>query len=292
LYGASAVVLYNTLAAQYRLNQTDHGDHGGTPSYDDILWPQEYVDYDCSRGTADIPSDALSFDPLPYNSDQNDPLLSGNTDENLCLLHSADRLRGCPSYKCLVAHPPSTSDPSRGTDGDTIRVCCAWDMLIEPVGDRDMINITKKDRIDIPTVFMGMRDGDDLVGLVRTRSATSAVLRSRYKPYYNPSSMLIWWLGVLVAAAASYRSAAEYHRGIRKYLARRSAQRQRQRPGQGHPRQSSSSSSSMTRSSPLQEETLQLEIVHSLMFVVMASASLLILFFFKVNYFDHHNVHT
>jgi hypothetical protein len=49
--GASAVAVYGTLASRYTLNTTkyiNHTDHVYTK--DDIVYPQQYYDYDCSYG--------------------------------------------------------------------------------------------------------------------------------------------------------------------------------------------------------------------------------------------------
>jgi hypothetical protein len=280
LYQASGLIIYNTLGSSYHLNETIQ-----EPTEDDVLWPLQYIDYDCSKGEADIPSNLLSFDPLPYNSKQNDLLLSGNTDQNLCLLHSKDSLRNCQSRKCLVAHTATNTNTTTTTE-ETIKVCCAWDMLIEPVGDRDLLDTT---RISIPTVFMKMKQGDQLVEILNNYKGGTqqqqASIRSRYKPYYNPSSMLIWMLGVFVAALASYLSASEYHNGIRKYIIRRRSQRQAVQQQQQQSSQQRLDQMTHQRTSSLQEEKLELEPIHALMFVVMASTSLLVLFFFKVSLF-------
>ncbi|KAG7341173.1 signal peptide peptidase [Nitzschia inconspicua] len=273
LYGASAVAIYNTLGAQYRLNETVT-----SPTVDDIFWPVAKRDYDCDKGKAEIASNLLNFDnPLPYNSKQNDPLLSGgSSQDNLCKLHDPNNLHNCDSQRCLVAHDEKYNNASTS---DTITVCCAWDMPLEPVPDGDLHrNIT----VTIPTLFLTMQQGDQLKEKALRYSNSSAMIYSRWKPTYNPSSLLIWMLGVLVAALAAYSSASEYHVYIRKCLWKLQQQRQRsqemtstnsQQPPHVAPHRSSGS---------MQEETLELEPIHALFFVIMASTSLLVLFFFKI----------
>jgi hypothetical protein len=277
LYQASGVAIYNTLAAQYRWNDTSS----------DILWPREYFDYDCGNAEAEFPSDILHFfddastHDQPYDGAINDPLLTGNTQDSLCKLHDKNHLEKCPSQRCLVAHRDDDSNTTTTPPTDTITVCCAWDLPIEPVGDMDLHrNISK---ITIPTVFLTMQQGAQLQQTLS--SGTKIMLYSRWKPYYNPSSLLIWMLGVLVAALAAYGSAREYHTGIRQWLKKQRQSRemeargqheQQQRPVLQHQRSSSS-----------QEETLELEPIHALFFVIMASTSLLVLFFFKVRVAMH-----
>jgi hypothetical protein len=288
LYEASAVAIYNTLAAQYRLNDTV-----SSPTSQDILWPISKRDYDCDKGKAEIASNVLDFDhPLPYNAQQNDPLLSGNTQDNLCKLHDVNNLNNCISQRCLVAHDNDHQDNDNATmaatfASDTITVCCAWDFPLEPVADRDFYpNVT----VTIPTVFLTMQQGDRIQQLALKNNnvpavvVASAVLYSRWKPTYNPSSLLIWLLGVLVATVAAYGSASDYHWSIQKWLHKIRRQRQQQQQGQLDLTNSAMSTSTMlrSRSSSLQEETLELQPIHALLFVIMASTSLLVLFFFKV----------
>lgn len=243
---------------------------------DDIFWPVAKRDYDCDKGKAEIASNLLNFDnPLPYNSVQNDPLLTGSSQDNLCKLHDANDLHNCASQRCLVAH-----DEYNATTSDTITVCCAWDMPLEPIPDRDLhYNIT----ITIPTLFLTMQQGAQLQETALQYSLSQAVIYSRWKPAYNPSSLLIWMLGVFVAALAAYGSASDYQGHIQKWLYKL---RQRRRQQLQHEMGGTSSQQQQAppprTSSSLQDETLELEPIHALFFVIMASTSLLVLFFFKV----------
>lgn len=274
-YQAAAVAVYNTLGAQYSYNTSVVN-----PTLQDIYWPQEFNDYDCQKARAEIPVNELDFEhPYPYASKHNDPLLSGNTEDNLCKLHDPHHFQNCESKRCLVAHDKMPSN----NNTDTIPVCCAWDLPIEPSWDQDLHGPNKTVApVTIPTIFLTMQQGDQLKVLANEFQPTSAVLYSRWKPYYNPSSALIWMLGVLVAAAASYCSASEYHLAIRKWLWKRREMQQRQQNGAESSQHEGSAIQPQRSRSSMQEETLELEPIHALFFVVMASCSLMVLFFFKV----------
>lgn len=308
IYKASGVIVYNTLASRYTLNKTDDHDSNDNDGYtvDDIIWPLNRHDYDCSNGKAEIPSSDLNFDqPLPYNAAQNDPLLSGDTSDNLCMLHDDNNLRNCESKRCLVADGDSrkkganATTTATATTTTTTTVCCAWDLHLLPYPDHDLdANVT----ISIPTVFITMRQAEQLLTAMKnaaaaapgttttTTTAVTAIIRSRWRPYYNTSSLLIWALGVAVAAMAAFGSAGDYHTGIRKLLDddRAAAARQQQQlqssggQQQRQPTSSNSHNGLVPRTSSLHEETLELEPIHAVGFVVMASTSLFVLFFFKV----------
>lgn len=97
--GATAVILYGALDSRYALNKTILGPNATdaerkaaedrTYTIDDVLWPGDKYDYDCSYGRAHVPTSLLSFDPLPYNGRYNDARLTGTLEEgNLCAVHS------------------------------------------------------------------------------------------------------------------------------------------------------------------------------------------------------------
>ena len=99
--GAELVAVRNTLESRYRLNDTSSTN--ATATYDDILWPQPKSDYECGNGRAFIPLNLLSFDPLPYDAEQNDPLLSGTAEEgNMCAIYATPG--------CLLYTSPSPRD--------------------------------------------------------------------------------------------------------------------------------------------------------------------------------------
>jgi hypothetical protein len=268
--GAKGVIIYNTLASRYSINTTGHDADEKYPTYStkDILFPQEFSDYDCANAEAQIPTVDLSFQPLPYNADHNDPLLSGDTEDNLCQLYSETKLRHCESKKCLLTSLSNTS---------TTQVCCAWDLHLWLYADPTLqVNQT----VTIPTVFITMQQADRLVSdIIKLQNVPlMARVHSRWRPDYNGSSLLIWMLGVAVAAFAAYGSAADYHTGIRKLLHRR------RQPRSAVPTGNSSNGNRrpLATRNPMQEETLELEPIHALGFVVMASSSLFILFYFEV----------
>jgi hypothetical protein len=297
--GASAVVVYNTLHSRYSINTTKHaGEKYPSYSVNDILWPQPKHDYDCDKGSAMIPTVDLSFTPLPYNAPHNDPLLSGDTHDNLCQLYSHDSLRHCASNKCLI-----TKDYSEHEQNAThTQVCCAWDLHLWLYADTDMNDVT----LHIPTVFLTMQQGDQLVATILTTTTTTttsgftsvdatgntaqaalAIVTSRWRSQsYNYSSLLIWMLGVCVAALAAYWSAADYHKGIQTLLKRHRAATATVpsgNNGNGNGNTAGQQQQPLAQRNPMQEETLELEPIHALGFVVMASSSLFILFYFKVS---------
>ena len=125
--GAKAVLVYGNLASRYTLNETE-ANKKDEYTYDDIIFPLNHHDYDCSKGEAYIPTSALSFDPLPYNAPQNDPLLSGDSTTNMCRERSANHLAACPSQACLL-----TGEQNEASD--SMKACCAWDLYILMYGD-------------------------------------------------------------------------------------------------------------------------------------------------------------
>lgn len=290
--GAKGVIIRNTLESHYTVNKTAHqGERYPSYNFKDIQWPVDKHDYDCDFGQASIPSADLSFDPLPYNARQNDPLLSGDIDKNLCKLYSDDNLRNCPSKRCLITHddydPTTSNSTNHRGDATMLQACCAWDLYVEPVGDYDLWhNYT----VLIPSVFVTMKEGDHLLSLLQSSGqdvGSTGVMVSvfaRWESTYNISALLIWMLGVAVCGLAAYLSASEYHRGVTYYLKRmyhrgtssvarsRSQSQRQQRPN----------NELQHRSSMAQEERLALEPIHAVMFVIMASTSLLVLFYFKV----------
>ena len=102
-----------------------------TYTIDDVLWPGDKYDYDCSYGRAHVPTSLLSFDPLPYNGRYNDARLTGTLEEgNLCAVHSdsADPAQAggknfadlCPSKRCLLTGRTNTD--GQQTDPGVVQV--------------------------------------------------------------------------------------------------------------------------------------------------------------------------
>jgi hypothetical protein len=201
------------------LNKTLHvNDTDYEYTVDDIAYPEDKSDYDCDRGRAMIPASAISLDnPLPYNSAQNDPVLSGGTSQNLCLKNSPDKLQSCPSQACLLTGKKEES-------GD-MEACCSWDLAVWLYLDPTF----EEGAITIPAAFVTLEQGNQLrQDMYRQNSPVRIVLYSRPQPDRIWSSMLIWMLGVTVATLASYYSADDY-----RYLIRKTIRRQERAAGGG-----------------------------------------------------------
>jgi hypothetical protein len=300
--GADAILIYGSLASRYSVNKTRHANEKyPTYSKEDIIWPQALYDYDCAMGRAEIPTPDLSFSPLPYNSERNDPILSGDTDDNLCHLYSDTNLRQCSSKLCLLTGKPVDGDDSKE------EACCAWDFHIWLYGDHDLHKELPNDPVTIPAAYLTMRQGMQLLKDIQNGSSAgpiTAVLTSRYRPKYNPASILIWMLGVFICALAAYLSAGDYHHKIQS-VARR-LRRQNDAAASGHAtqrrvirlapkedddedeqdpalsRNAPDHGDSLSRAYAHPEDSLELLPIHALGFIVMASSGLMILFVFKV----------
>eukprot|EP00581_Thalassiosira_minuscula_P002660 CAMPEP_0183744308 /NCGR_PEP_ID=MMETSP0737-20130205/65663_1 /TAXON_ID=385413 /ORGANISM="Thalassiosira miniscula, Strain CCMP1093" /LENGTH=931 /DNA_ID=CAMNT_0025979947 /DNA_START=589 /DNA_END=3384 /DNA_ORIENTATION=- len=248
--GASAIVIYGTLSSRYSLNYTNStacvdegegcdGDAKTRTDYTlgEVLWPQDKLDYDCDFGKAYLPSlDGLDFTKMPggYNM-QNDGMLMGRSENNLCVKHDAAApgegtsfASGCESQRCLV-----TGNNVTGSDGSVkYEACCAWDLHVWLYGDSSIHATDDNDKkgkeegtderpeneVTIPAVFITMEEASELLDLVRGASSSSSAgggdpvsmsIYQRHRPEYNVSAVLIWAFGVFVAWIASYNSSAE-----------------------------------------------------------------------------------
>lgn len=259
--GAGAILVYGTLESRYSLNETNQTDYEYTEK--DIIYPSKYYDYDCSYGRAEIEESVIQLEPLPYNAEHNDPLLSGNTSQNLCLSSAPDKLESCPSKACLLT----------GVRGDDNRyeACCAWDLHIWLYADTNF-NGTE---VTIPAAYVTMEQGNRLRSDLQRYSNIDIVLSARWRSSYNISSYLIWMLGVFVAGLASYLSASDYHKLIHK------AKRQQERAGQPRERRGGDRPRT-TPPPPPHDESMELTAGHALVFIIMASTSLLVLFYLKI----------
>eukprot|EP00547_Thalassionema_nitzschioides_P005059 CAMPEP_0194208276 /NCGR_PEP_ID=MMETSP0156-20130528/6766_1 /TAXON_ID=33649 /ORGANISM="Thalassionema nitzschioides, Strain L26-B" /LENGTH=695 /DNA_ID=CAMNT_0038935207 /DNA_START=236 /DNA_END=2323 /DNA_ORIENTATION=+ len=256
--GASGVIIEGTLESRYTMNETTN----------EVIYPQDKHDYDCAKGRAEIPSSALSFPP--YDAEVNDPALSGDTSTNLCLKNSPDYLASCESNACLLTGGNVT------TDG-MLEACCAWDLHIWLYYDPSMKSL----KIEIPSVYVTMAQGHEL----HQRIGSTVKMSERPRAAYNLSAILIWMLGVLVAAVASYASAADYHTAFKSIISRGNTgqdieDQERSALTNGNGPKDGPLMASSSYGQP--EESLELSAGHALGFIVMASSGLLILFFFKI----------
>lgn len=260
--GAKGIVIYNTLASRYSLNTTTATTNKQQTSIKDIIFPQPFLDYDCQMlGSVEIPTSDIQFSETGvYQADHNDPLLSGETS-------ACQKLQNCPSKRCLLTNYTPTEL--------TTKACCAWDLHLWLYGDDSDLSVT------IPAVFVTMEQAAQIKKM--TSDATTVQLKARWKPTYNPSSFLVWLLGVVVAAVAAFQSAGDYHVGIAKLTQRRLANVEDD--------DDDDDPEPLARRNPMQEETVELEPIHALGFIAMASTSLFILFYFKVRLLFHHSFH-
>jgi len=203
--GASAVLIYGTLASRYSLNATTG----------ETIYPTTRADYDCDRASAFVSSAALSFSPPPYNARIDDAVLSGTAaDGNLCAVGNDRFEERCPSARCLVTG--GEGEVEEGPEG-TVRACCAWDLPIWLYGDPEVRDSPDAEPIVIPAFYLTMVQADIFFQGRDEISNFAVTMYSRYSPDYNLSAMLIWGLGVVIAALAAYLSASDY-RSARKEL--------------------------------------------------------------------------
>ena len=273
--GASAIVITGNLASRYSLNETTN----------EVVYPAEYHDYDCDKATADIPTNKLSFDvqKIPYDWELNDPVLSGTAAQgNLCAAQSHSFAASCPSEKCLL-----TGTLSNNGQSQTMKACCAWDKHIYLYSDKSNDNATTvpKPEVNIPALYITMREADDLYKAISTSQGLITVtLYRRYYPQYNLASIIIWALGVFVAAIAAWLSASEYRSA--KFI----TQQMDDSISDGSQGSNSNSGSSGTYERVAggdgnyvpQEESLELNAWHAIGFIVFSTMGLLILFIFKI----------
>jgi len=202
--GASSILIYNNLSSRYNLNKTYENNTG--PSLDpleQISWPPNRNDYECSRGSRAnstsgwIPKASLSFDPLPYNPHKNNAHLSG--DKSTCA-NTMPSWESCTSAKCLL-----TGEENRKKG--LMRACCAWDIHLSMGFDSTLTS----SQINIPSLFLTMKQGDDLLSAVKISPSDITVeLYERSYPQVNASSFLLWFLGTSVTWLACFVSGNDY----------------------------------------------------------------------------------
>lgn len=305
--GAKAILVFGTLASRYSLNETKSINQTDYKySVDDIIYPQKSYDYDCNKGRAEIPATSIELEPLPYNAIHNDPILSGSTDENLCKLHSNDKLQNCPSQACLLTG--NTTSEGNNNKEKITEACCAWDLHIWLYSD----NAFKLDTVHIPAAYVTVQQASRLLSDLKKNQRVEVSFYSRYRPEYNSSSGLIWALGVAACALAAYLSASDYRKLIDLAVQRDLFQivesdhntdnRHASNSGEDDERSVRSRSRSpqaIRRSEEVvqeagtderitsfsaqnNEETLELTAYHAFGFIIMSSSALFILFYFKI----------
>ena len=301
--GADAMIIYGTLAARYSLNSTDRGaDYIYTGN--DIIFPTDKEDYDCDKARLEVPLHLLSFDPLPYNALINDRQLISTNEGGSMLLPAGS---SCPSQRAYL-----TGKNNLDANSQTMEACCAWDLHVYLYADTSIS--PEVEPVTIPAVYITMQEGHLLLNAIQSDSSLMLNLYRRYEPEYNISGILIWGLGVFVAALASYLSASEY-RHAKNFFARRSANnnspsnvvatssmgpsdagarirskspaKQNGDGFQNSRRMKENSDGTAQQqitfvNNTAKEEELELTMGHAIGFVFFSSAGLLTLFFFKL----------
>ena len=266
--GAAGVIVRGSLNSRYSLNDTTS----------EVIYPSEFNDFDCSKGRAEIPASAISLTPA-YNSEVDDPLLSGTSAANLCLTNSEDQLEMCASKACLLT--------GNKTAGGNFIACCAWDMHVWLYNDPTF----GPDDVTIPAVYVTLQQGEQLLHDMQNSHIT-VIVSSRVRASYNISAILIWALGVLVCTVAAYSSAGDY-RAMTDVMTRRAQARSLENDmsanGESIGEQVALTSPRNRTSMQQGEEQLELSAGHALGFIVMASSGLLFLFFFKVSDANSHS---
>ncbi len=282
--GASGLIIYGTLASRYSLNETTIQE--GNPTAADIIYPLEFHDYDCSNSRAEIPIAALSYDQYPYDSSRNDPILSGPSAKgNLCAYQNDYFEESCPSMRCLLTG-------NINDDHTAMEACCAWDLHIWLYKDANMTISGNTDDakglggdpVTIPTFYITMAEADTLLNNLQMNQISVTMYR-RYAPEYNVSSIIIWALGVFVAATAAWMSSGEYRYATKYELLNQSSETDRDtralsQNGTHEYEKVANNNSSGALLPP--DESLELGAAHAIGFIVFSAGGLLILFYFKI----------
>ena len=176
---------------------------------------------------------------------------SANSD----LLKSCGSPSTCASGRCVVTGQASL-------DGESMQACCMWDIhqYLYPTPDLPQPGI--------PSLFVTEAQADRLMSDL----PPGLKMEERWYPSYNWSGLLIWSWGCLVAIVASYKAGDQLKLAL---LHRKSA------PSVALGRASFSSPAPHAE----QQETLDLQPSHAAGFLLMSSATLLILFFFDLYVF-------
>eukprot|EP00591_Stephanopyxis_turris_P012612 CAMPEP_0195509108 /NCGR_PEP_ID=MMETSP0794_2-20130614/2133_1 /TAXON_ID=515487 /ORGANISM="Stephanopyxis turris, Strain CCMP 815" /LENGTH=685 /DNA_ID=CAMNT_0040636243 /DNA_START=250 /DNA_END=2307 /DNA_ORIENTATION=- len=285
--GAEGVIIYGTLGSRYTWNET-------SSSQD---FPVDKHDYDCDYGETEIDSTALSLNP--YDSSTNDDLL-GDGSNDLCVVGNNDFNSKCASRRCLL-----TGKENKDSNG-MMQACCAWDLHIWLWNDPSVQESYPNDRVNIPAIYITMEEFSTIKTAMSSGGAT-LTMYARYRSSYNVSAIVVWAVGVFVCWLASYLSASEYRNYNKDRGVSDAAPLYTElinNPGASNNNQdgelsvetssppvteqleaTSSDAASPTpyhRQESYNDETLELRWQDAIIFLVFSSASLFILFFFKL----------
>jgi hypothetical protein len=251
--GATGVIIYNTLESRYGIidknkgsdsNSWDdyYGQPKNVPDFGNTIWPRNRIDYECGTSAsgnkgeyhphkagirAEIPVNQLDFDPAPYDAYNNDAKLTGTiVDGSLCAEFIGDDttfVQRCPSERCLLTGKNATDD------GSKLEACCAWDTPIVMNGDGDddgdSIPQDQEERIFIPTLFVTMKYGDELLELVKAAEMNdnsaeaeyiSIVPYARWHPDVHYAKIFLWMFASLTVWLACYESSKEFRSSWKK----------------------------------------------------------------------------
>jgi tRNA threonylcarbamoyladenosine modification (KEOPS) complex Pcc1 subunit len=157
---------------------------------------------------------------------------------------------------------------------DAFEACCSWDFHIWLYPDSaNTTSSGSHGQVNIPAVYLTINQGERLLQDLTQYSTVQVVLSARWRPTFNLSSYVIWALGVGVASVSAYLSAHSYHSAIMQ--ARRSRPIRRSRV-------SVRREENVTREAFRHDDSVELTAAHAGLFLLMASAALLTLFFFKI----------
>ena len=256
--GAKGIIIYNTLESKYKLIDSskqspnifsDDDDFyyrsKNVPQWGNTVWPRERIDFECGTSPggnkgeyhphkagirAEIPVNKMDFDPAPYDASKNDAKLTGTiVDGSLCAIYVDDDetfLQRCPSERCLLTGRNATES------GSKLEACCAWDTPVMMNGDGDddgdSVPQDQEEKIVIPTLFVTMKYGDELMELVSSAETNdnsaeleyiSIVPYSRWHPDVRFATMFLWILASVTVWLASYESSKEFRSSWKKISA-------------------------------------------------------------------------
>jgi len=288
-YNVKAVIVYGALSSRYGYNETTQ----------EVIYPLDKYDYDCSYGEGTIDYSELTFDPTYESS--NDALVNGKCE-------TGKGKQECASHKCLISSPPEESGSSQ--------LCCAWDLPIWLYQDSSIPGNTTDTTVVIPAMYITMDQFDQVYNIMTNDKDVMLSMYARDRPAYDLSGALVWMLGVFTAFLASYLSASEIRNQTKQIqngalISRHSEQNADHQ--HSSPKESlatsrgirSRSRSPRPRHSPLSnpthttieealepnyseslgqndEESVEITLSHAVFFLVWSSFSLLILFYFKI----------